>query len=147
VIRRQREEPPKAVQKTPERQLPPERFRRINPEVTKQERRVVKERESSVFMQRQPENLPVKQSREPREIRRPTTTVPSPQPGVQRQNRDRDERNRQLQPGVQQNKERDQRQDRTLQQPGVQQQNRERDERNGRSQQNQQRESPPLPMK
>ncbi len=71
----------------------------------KQERRVVKERESSVFMQRQPENLPVRRSREPREIKR---QIAPQQPGVQRQNR-----------------ERNQQQDRSQQQPGGQGQRRE----------------------
>ena len=57
--------------RTPEQQLPPERYRRINPGQMKQERRLVKERESSVFRPQQPENLPVKRSHEPREIKRP----------------------------------------------------------------------------
>ncbi len=95
-----REAPPQAIQKTPEQRLPPERFRRINPESMKQERRVVRERESSVFMQRRPENLPVRKSHEPREIRRPAAT---PQAGRQRQNKDHDERpdRPQQQPGGQ----------------------------------------------
>ena len=65
-----KEQPPRALQRTPEQQLPPERVRRINPEQMKQERRLVKERESSVFRPQQPENLPVRRSHEPREIKR-----------------------------------------------------------------------------
>jgi uncharacterized protein DUF6600/FecR-like protein len=62
---------------------PPERFRRIRPEDLKNERRVIKNRDSSVFKPAPPENLPVRKLREPRVIeRRP---VPQQQPGGQPQ--------------------------------------------------------------
>lgn len=88
AVRPEREErPPRATQRTPERQLPPARVRNTNPEEMKQERRVVKERESSVFRQQQPENLPVRKMKEPREInRRPAT--PQKQQKQQKQNRE-----------------------------------------------------------
>ena len=71
AVRPEREErPPRAVQPTPKQQLPPERVQKINPEKMKQERPLVKQRESSVFRPQQPENLPVKRSHEPREIKR-----------------------------------------------------------------------------
>ncbi len=58
-----------AAQKPPERQiLPPERFRKIKPEELKNERRLVKDREASVFKPQQPENLPVRKLNEPRVI-------------------------------------------------------------------------------
>jgi hypothetical protein len=75
------ERPPRAAQLPPEQQLPPERVRRINPEKMKQERRLVKERESSVFRPQPPENLPVKRLNQPRVINR----RPAPQPGGQGQ--------------------------------------------------------------
>jgi hypothetical protein len=63
--------------------LPPERFRRVRPEELQHERRVIKNRDSSVFQQAPPENLPVRKMHEPRVIiRRP---VPQQQPGVQPQ--------------------------------------------------------------
>jgi hypothetical protein len=65
------ERPPRpAVSRTLEQQLPPERVRRINPGEMKQERRLVKERESSVFRSQPPQDLPVRRSSEPREIKR-----------------------------------------------------------------------------
>jgi hypothetical protein len=71
VVRPERkEQTQRAVRPAPEQQLPPERVRKINPQEMKQERRLVKKRESSVFRPQQPENLPVKRSREPREIKR-----------------------------------------------------------------------------
>jgi hypothetical protein len=73
VVRPERpERPPSAMQRTPEQRLPPERVRRTNPEEMKQERRLVKERGSSVFRPQQPENLTVRKSHEPREIKRGT---------------------------------------------------------------------------
>jgi hypothetical protein len=61
--------PPSAVERPVRPQVkPPERFRKIRPEEMKNERRVVKERESSVFRPQQPENLPVKKSKTPRAI-------------------------------------------------------------------------------
>jgi hypothetical protein len=62
---------PPAVQKPPERQvLPPERFRKIRPEEMKNERRLVKDRDASVFRPQPPENLPVRKMNEPRVIMR-----------------------------------------------------------------------------
>ncbi len=64
---------PPAAQTAPERQvLPPERFRKIQPQELKNERRLVKDRDASVFRPRSPENLPVRKMNEPREsIRKP----------------------------------------------------------------------------
>ncbi len=62
---------PSASKKEPERQvLPPERFRKIQPEEMKNERRLVKDRDASVFRPQPPENLPVKKKNEPRVIKR-----------------------------------------------------------------------------
>jgi hypothetical protein len=47
---------------------PPERFRRIRPEEMKNERRLIKERDASVFRSQPPENLPVRKTREPKTI-------------------------------------------------------------------------------
>ncbi len=51
-----------------QRVLPPERFRKIHPEEMKSERKLIKERNASVFRSRPPENLPVRKMREPRVI-------------------------------------------------------------------------------
>jgi hypothetical protein len=86
----QREErPARVAPRTPEQMLPPERVRKINPEEMKQERRLVKERESSVFKPQQPENLPVRRSNEPREIKRRPA---QPQQSEQGQKQNRGER-------------------------------------------------------
>ncbi|MEK6744192.1 MAG: DUF6600 domain-containing protein [Nitrospirota bacterium] len=61
---RQRETPPMVQQ----RHVPPERVQKNRPDVLKSERRLVKEREGSVFRQQAPENLPVKRSNEPKVI-------------------------------------------------------------------------------
>jgi hypothetical protein len=62
---------PPAAKKPPERQaLPPERFRKIQPEEMKNERRLVKDRDASVFRPQPPENLPVRKMNEPRVIKR-----------------------------------------------------------------------------
>jgi hypothetical protein len=84
VLRPEKEErPPRALPRTREQRLPPERVRRSNPDEMKQERRLVKERESSVFRAQEPENLTVRRSHEPREImRRPAQPQ---QPGEQEQ--------------------------------------------------------------
>ena len=64
-------EPPSIVQRPAGHQiLPPERFRNIQPGVLKNERRLIKEREASVFRSQPPENLPVRKMREPRVINR-----------------------------------------------------------------------------
>ncbi len=102
AVRPEREErTPRAVQPTPKQQLPPERVRKINPEQMKQERPLVKQRESSVFRPQQPENLPVRKSNEPRVIKR--RPVPQQQPGGQGQKQNRVERREdpQQQPGGQ----------------------------------------------
>jgi hypothetical protein len=89
AVRPEKEErPPRAAQRTPEQQLPPARVRSTNPEEMKQERRVVKERESSVFRQQQPENLPVRKMKEPREINRRPAAAPQKQQKQQKQNRE-----------------------------------------------------------
>jgi hypothetical protein len=77
-------ESPSVVRRPSEQQsLPPERFRRIRPEEFKNERRVIKDRDASVFKPAPPENLPVRKTREPRVIiRKP---VPQQQPGGQPQ--------------------------------------------------------------
>jgi hypothetical protein len=87
--------PPAAVvppvsPRPPKQVLPPERVRKIRPEELKNERRLVKEREASVFKTQPPENLPVRRSTEPKVIeRRPSTT---PQPRQQQpQKKDRGE--------------------------------------------------------
>ncbi|HSQ78879.1 MAG TPA: hypothetical protein VLN91_08295, partial [Nitrospirota bacterium] len=80
------EQLPRALPRTPEQRLPPERVRRTNPEEMKQERRLVKERESSVFRPQQPENMPVRKSHEPREIKRGPTQPQQPRVQGQKQN-------------------------------------------------------------
>jgi len=53
----------------PEPQLPPERVRRTNPETLRSERPVARDRNTSVFRPpTPPENLPVRQMKEPRKI-------------------------------------------------------------------------------
>jgi hypothetical protein len=61
---------PSAVQRRPEQLLPPEQVRRTRPEELKNERRLVKEREASVFNKQPPENLPVRKSNQPKVIDR-----------------------------------------------------------------------------
>ncbi len=57
------------VMKPPERQVqPPERFRKTRPEEIKNERRLVKDRNASVFRAKPPDNLPVKKMTEPKVI-------------------------------------------------------------------------------
>jgi len=70
---------PSMVRRPPEQQSPPpERFRRVRPEDLKNERRVIKDRDASVFRTAPPENLPVRRMREPRVIiRRPVPQQPS----------------------------------------------------------------------
>jgi hypothetical protein len=92
---RQRETPP-TVQQRHEQQLPPERVQRNRPDVLKNERRLVKEREGSVFRQQAPENLPVKRSNEPKAIiRNPVKQdgeqKPAKQPDEQKQKKQHDE--------------------------------------------------------
>jgi hypothetical protein len=84
---RQRETPP-MVQQRREQQLPPERVQRNSPDVLKNERRLVKEREGSVFRQQAPENLPVKQSTAPRVIKR----TPPKQSGEQKDKKENGEK-------------------------------------------------------
>jgi hypothetical protein len=81
-----RETPP-AVQPRSGQQ-PPERVRTNRPETLKQERRLVKEQDASVFRQQSPANLPVKRSNEPRVIIR----TPPKQPAAQKKEKDRGEK-------------------------------------------------------
>ena len=60
----------------PEQKLPPEQVRRTRPEELKNERRLVQEREASVFKTQPPESLPVKKSNEPKVIDRKTVKQP-----------------------------------------------------------------------
>jgi hypothetical protein len=70
---------PLVVPRKTEQRLPPEQVRKTRPEEMKNERRLVKERDASVFKPQPPENLPVKRSNEPRVINR----KPIPQQGEQ----------------------------------------------------------------
>ncbi len=81
--------PQPTVQKPPERQLlPPERFRNIKPEELKNERRLVKDREASVFKPRPPDNLPVRKMNEPKIIiRKPAQPQKSDSQGGSRERR------------------------------------------------------------
>ena len=93
---RPRETPP-MVQQRREQQLPPERVQKNRPEVLKNERKLVKEREGSVFRQQAPENLPVKRSNEPKVIiRNPAKQQgeqkPARQPDEQKQKKEHDEK-------------------------------------------------------
>ncbi len=84
---------PLVVPSKPERQLPPERVRKTRPEEMKNERRLVKERDASVFKPQTPENLPVKRSNEPRVINRKSAPQQGEQPRQQQlQKNDREER-------------------------------------------------------
>jgi hypothetical protein len=79
-----RESPPAHVSPEPRRAappvriMPPERVLRNRPDEIKNERRMVRERNASVFRPQAPENLPVKRSNEPRVIIR----NPAPQPAA-----------------------------------------------------------------
>ena len=75
--------PPAVTQPRADRNRPPERVRQVRPEEVKQERRIVKEREASVFTPQPPASLPVKQRHEPRQIRRPQGSTQ----GLQQQGR------------------------------------------------------------
>jgi hypothetical protein len=69
---------PPAVQQQPTgRRLPPEQYRRIRPEEMKNDRRVVRQREASVFRAQPPDNLTVRKLNEPRVI--PRKPVQQPQ--------------------------------------------------------------------
>lgn len=82
---------PPVVQRPPEQQLPPERFRKIQPEEMKNERRLVKEREASVFKPQPPENLPVRKLNEPRTImRKPVQEQKKNQGGGRERRQERD---------------------------------------------------------
>jgi hypothetical protein len=60
-----------------DQQKPPERVIKNRPDTLKNERRMVKEREGSVFRSQPPKNLPVKKIPEPRPIMRPKPEQPS----------------------------------------------------------------------
>jgi hypothetical protein len=70
---RPRETPPMVRQ---DQQKPPERVIKNQPDTLKNERRMVKEREGSVFRSQPPENLPVKKIPEPRPIIRTKPVKP-----------------------------------------------------------------------
>ena len=72
--------PPAVKQLRGDRVRPPERVRQVRPEEVKNERRIVKEREASVFSPQPPVSLPVKRLHVPREIKRPSNTIPGAQP-------------------------------------------------------------------
>ena len=80
----QKHETPPNVQTRPV-QPPPERVRTNRPETLKNQRRLVKEPDASVFRQQTPANLPVKQSKEPRTIIR----KPAKQPGEQKEEKEK----------------------------------------------------------
>jgi hypothetical protein len=82
----QKKETPPAVQPRAGQQ-PPQRVWTNRPETLKQERRLVKEQDASVFRQQSPENLPVKRSSELRVIIR----TPPKQPAEQKNMKDRGE--------------------------------------------------------
>jgi len=96
----QRRETPPRVQQRHEQPLPPERVQKNRPDVLKNERRLVKEREGSVFKQQAPENLPVKRSNEPKVIIR----NPVKQPDEQKQKKLPDEQKSAKQPDEQKQK-------------------------------------------
>jgi hypothetical protein len=75
-----------AAPRPPKQVLPPERVRKIRPEELKNERRLVKERDASVFKPQPPENLPVRRSNEPKVIERRPSTAPQPRVQPQKQN-------------------------------------------------------------
>lgn len=84
---------PPVVPHKPEQQLPPERVRKTRPDEMKNERRLVIERDASVFKPQSPENLPVKRSNEPRVINRKPVPQQGEQPRQQQlQKNDREER-------------------------------------------------------
>jgi hypothetical protein len=74
----------------PERGRPPERVRKTRPDELKHERRVVKEREGSVFKPHPPDGLTVRKHQEPRTIiRKPAQ---QPQPAGQQKKKGKDDR-------------------------------------------------------
>ncbi len=87
---------PSTVQRPPERQVqPPERFRKIRPEEMKNERRLVKDRDASVFRPQPPENLPVKKMNEPKVIiRKPEQQQKKSNQGEGREKRQERQQNR-----------------------------------------------------
>jgi FecR protein len=86
---------PSLVRRPSEQQpLPPERFRRIRPEEFKNERRVIKDRDASVFKTAPPENLPVRKMREPRVIIRKPVPQPGGQPQPQKKTREEEKERR-----------------------------------------------------
>jgi hypothetical protein len=84
---------PPVSPRQPKQVLPPEQVRKIRPEELKNERRLVKEREASVFKTQPPENLPVRRSNEPKVIKRKPVLQQGEQPRQQQpQKKDREER-------------------------------------------------------
>lgn len=79
----------------PRRQIaPPERFRTIRPEQMKNERRVVRERDASVFKPQQPDNLPVRKLNKPKAIIRKPVEQKQAGPGEDREQRREQEKPR-----------------------------------------------------
>ncbi len=66
--------------KAPEAKQPPERVRKIRPEELKAQRKLIREKEGSVFKAQPPANLPVKKMTEPKVIIRKPETPPVGQP-------------------------------------------------------------------
>ena len=82
VLETQRRAPAGPLATRPEQHLPPEQVRRSRPEELKNERRLVQEREASVFKTQPPENLPVRKSNEPKVInRKPVKQQPQKKDG------------------------------------------------------------------
>jgi hypothetical protein len=71
---------PQAGGKAQEQRQPPERVRNIRPEELKAQRKLIKEKEGSVFKAGPPQNLPVKKMTEPKVIIRKPETKPVEQP-------------------------------------------------------------------
>ncbi len=89
-----RRETPPAQTSQPVRRQPPERVLQNRPEELKNERRIVRERDASVFRPQPPANLPVKRSNEPRVIQRPPARQPAGGQHTGEQKRDRGDNKR-----------------------------------------------------
>ncbi len=91
--REQPSAPPPVVQRPSDRQvLPPDRVRKTRPEEMKNQRRVVREREDSVFKQQPPDNLPVRKLNEPRVIKKKPAQQPQKKKDEEGRERQRDRR-------------------------------------------------------
>ncbi len=76
------------VSSLPVEKQPPERVRNMRPEEMKVQRKLVRERDASVFSTERPQNLPVKQLREPKEIMR----KPGQRPEQQHEKKNQEEK-------------------------------------------------------